>query len=160
MKQIILTQGKIALVDDEDYTVLVQYRWCVKYDPSIDTWYAVSRTPRPEHKQILMHRMVLHLTNPSEFVDHIDHNGLNNCRSNLRACCNKQNQHNRRKVKNKTSEYKGVAWIKTHKKWRATIMEKGKNRFLGYFNTEKEAAKAYNEKALEMFGAFALLNKI
>ena len=92
-------------------------------------------------------------------VDHIDRNPLNNHRINLRICTKAQNQQNC-KGRGGTSKYKGVCWEKRRKKWRATIKNNGKQVHIGEFCDEKEAAKAYNKKALEFFGEFSRLNKI
>jgi hypothetical protein len=156
MKQITLTQGQVALVDDEDYKSLMTHKWCAKWDPSVNTWYAVRNTPRPEHKCVWMHRVVMGIT--EGFVDHKDHNGLNNCKNNLRICTNSQNQHNRSKRGEHTSIYKGVCWDKSRNNWKATIMINRKVINLGRFKDEKEAAKSYNEKAKELFGEYAKLN--
>lgn len=90
-------------------------------------------------------------------VDHIDRNPLNNRRSNLRLCRISQNILNRR-GKMGTSKYKGVWWDSHHKKWLAIISLKGKHIYLGFFDNQIDAAKAYDKKAAELFGDFAYLN--
>ena len=95
-----------------------------------------------------------------EIVDHIDGDPTNNRRSNLRNCTQHQNSMNSRKRKNDaSSKYKGVSWDKGRKKWRAYINLMRKQLFLGRFDNELEAARAYNDKAVELYGEFAHLNK-
>lgn len=93
-------------------------------------------------------------------VDHVDGNKLNNNLDNLRFCSYSQNGANRKKQSNTSSIYKGVDFQKRANKWRASIKIDGKSKTLGHFEDEKEAAKAYNEKAKELFGDFAKLNII
>jgi len=152
-KMIELTWGKYAIVDAEDCDLLSSYKWCaVKKD---QTWYAYTLTI--EGKRLPMHRLIM--DEPKGlFVDHRDHNGLNNRKTNLRLCTKKQNQENRRPNRGGTSKYKGVHWCNTYKKFRARICHNGKRIHLGYFEDEIEAAKAYDKKARELFGEFAYLN--
>ena len=91
-------------------------------------------------------------------IDHINHNGLDNRRENLRICTNAENQRNRGKQKNNTSGYKGVDWRKDHKKWRARINKDNKTIHIGYYNIIEEAARAYDAKAKELHGKYAQLN--
>ena len=161
MKEIPLTQGKIALVDDEDYESLNSYKWCTA--KVIRTLYAHRITPRKDGKQtlLLMHRVLLGLEKgDGKYVDHIDHDGLNNQKSNLRIVTVSQNQMNRIPHKNTSSKYKGVYWYKKNKRWRSQIMINYKQIYLGQFEDEKEAARAYNRKAIELFGEYALLNDL
>lgn len=144
-KSIQLTQGKIALVDDEDFERLNQYKWCFSGQ------YAQRKVLR---KTILMHRVILECPQ----VDHIDGNRLNNQRSNLRACNHAQNQMNREKSKGLSSVYKGVSWHKQVEKWRARIQTNQGCLYLGLFESEIEAAQTYDEAAKEHFGEFARLN--
>ena len=152
MKEIKLSQwgknrGKyVALVDDEDFEVLSQFKWAVKEQKH--TLYAV-RTIIFEGKQSIV-RMHCAILNNKE-IDHIDHNGLNNQKSNLRLCTRSENMMNTRKRESCISIYKGVCYNKRNKKWIAQIQINSKHIGLGYFNTEIEAAKAYNAKAVELF---------
>lgn len=161
MKRIKLTQGKYALVDDLDFEWLNQYKWCALKDTH--TFY-VGRAvvPRPEtgKKMITMHRMILGLGDPKILCDHKDGNGLNNQRENLRIATSSENGMNRRKSKGCHSKYIGVTLHKRSGKWQAMIMKNKKSFYLGWFSLEKNAAKAYNEKAIELHGEFANLNKI
>ena len=93
-------------------------------------------------------------------VDHINHDGLDCRRENLRACTVSQNGMNRLINKRKTSLFKGVVWNKARKKWRSQIKKDGKLLHLGSFESEVSAAKAYNEGAKKIFGEFAFFNQI
>lgn len=160
MKQIQLTQGKVALVDDEDYKWLSKFKWYAYYNRYSGHWYA-ARSVGPTGKQItvFMHREILAATH-GVLVDHKDGNGLNNHRYNLRLATTAQNQHNRGKPRNNTSGYKGVVWNKLYEKWQAQIGIGGRQKNLGYFVNLEDAARAYNVAALEHFGEFAKLNEI
>lgn len=146
-----LTRGMFALVDESDYAELSQYHWYM--EKRFHNCYAV-RTFR--RKQIRMHR---HITEPPEglVVDHIDNDGLNNRRSNLRICTTKQNARNARSHKG-TSKYKGVSWYKQRKKWNANIICDGRQKTIGYFENEIDAALAYDEYAKKLFKEYAYLN--
>lgn len=91
-------------------------------------------------------------------LDHVDGNGLNNTRANLRPATNAQNNHNERLRATNTSGYKGVHWVRTNSKWRAEIRIDGRNRHFGYFVDPLDAARAYDAAARSAFGAFACLN--
>ena len=157
MKEIPLTQGKVALVDDDDFEWLSQFKWyAVKFGR---TFYAVRQAPRVNGKQrtIWMHREVLGLKPGDPRVDHRDGDGLNNQRMNLREATHRQNMMNSR-GRSGSSRFKGVDWDKRAKKWRARISVNGKKKHLGYFIDEEEAARAYDEKAKKIFGEFARVN--
>ena len=157
-KEIQLTQGKVAIVDDEDYEYLNQFKW--HYHRS----YAARsvRLDNGKGKVVLMHREILGLTDTKDFTDHISHETCDNRRQNLRVCTNSKNQMN--SLKDKTfkgnptsSKFKGVTWFKRDKKWQSQITKDKKYYYLGRFNTEEEAAEVYNKKSIELFGEF---NKI
>lgn len=152
MKTIHLTQGMSTNVDDEDYEQLMKRKWKAKRGPR--TWYAESI-----HRggSILMHRLLLDAW-AGQYVDHIDGNGLNNQRSNLRLCSQSQNLANGRLHFDSRSGYKGASFHKRRNKFQGQIRVNGKNKALGFFLTAKEAAKAYDEAAKKYFGEFARLN--
>lgn len=156
MKTIKLTKGKFALVDDGDYLRLVVYAWYA-YQNKTGIWYAAAKDAN--NKTLRMHRLVL---STNTFVDHIDGNGLNNVRSNLRRATIQQNSFNQRLRSGKVSgiKYKGVTWNKESNKYQAQVMKNGKNFNLGRFTCPVEAAKAYDEKAVELFGVFAKTNRM
>ena len=152
IRPIPLTRGKFALVDAEDYYRLAQFNWHAILGRT--TTYAARRACG---KIVKMHRWIMdapdHLV-----VDHIDHNGLNNTRGNLRLCTHLQNSRNRIPAARSTSKYKGVYWYKIIKKWVAGIYVNNKKQHIGCFENEIDAAKAYDKKAAEIFGEFACLN--
>ncbi len=157
-----LSQNKFAIVDAEDYDRLNKYKWCVSRTPH--TNYAMRRTKgkrvkgkRVKRKTIMMHRFILGAPR-GLVVDHINHNGLDNRKKNLRLCTRAENNRNRRSFNNKSSKYKGVSWDKQRKLFLACIRCNGKYYNLGRFKSEITAAKAYDKKAKELFGEFACLN--
>lgn len=148
MKEIVIKSKKYGthkvLVDDEDYEYVSKYRWHLSV--CANTLYA----RKSSNPKIMMHRYILGLQkNDKRVVDHINHNGLDNCRENLRICNVIQNSSNvqvsNKNTLNSTSRYKGVSWSKTKSKWVATIgFGGGKRRTIGYFESEIVAAKAYD----------------
>lgn len=167
-KYIKLPCGRRTLVDNEDYERLKGYFWASKRTDQDRTRYVMAhiyhgKGCNPKVTTILLHRMVLNLKpfkEDSMYVDHINHNGLDNRKENLRLVTCSQNGANRQPNKKKgTSKYKGVGWH-PHGKWVARIRNKGRLQHLGYFEDEIEAAKAYNRAAQEIFGEYALINKI
>lgn len=152
MRTIKLTQGKIALVDDSDYEIVNQFKWYARR--GYDTFYASCDAVTERH----MHRFILGLSKTDPEVDHINGNGLDNTRKNLRLATSTQNKANRPKAVGKSSIYKGVCWDKNRQKWLATITIDYKLKYLGRFDLEIDAALAYNKAAIEQFGEFAQLN--
>ncbi|MHC4574708.1 MAG: AP2 domain-containing protein [Planctomycetota bacterium] len=151
-----LTQGKFAKVDPDDYPWLAQFRWHCKTNKNA-AYAARTVTHARRPIRIYMHRLIAR-TPPHLFCDHVNHNGLDNRKANLRSCTLSQNNANARPAKNASSIYKGVSFNKRRKKWAASIKSKGKQQHLGYFDSEIDAAKAYDERAKELFGRFANLN--
>jgi hypothetical protein len=150
MKTIKLTLGKVAIVDNDDFDKLNQWKWnCVN-------GYAARLVSRKLGKRVMiyMHREILGTPDGME-CDHINSNRLDNRKQNLRICNRSQNQANRSKSSNNTSGYKGVNWHKVNQKWRAKIKINGRSKYLGCFTDIEDAAKAYEKAAIEYFGEFA-----
>tara|TARA_B100000959_G_C14601653_1_gene468356 strand:+ start:146 stop:628 length:483 start_codon:yes stop_codon:yes gene_type:complete len=159
VKEIKLTRGFVALVDDEDFERVSKLKWHATEISSID--YAKhSYHENGKNLTLYLHRFVMKITDRRCVVDHIDRDGLDCRKKNLRVCTQAQNTMNGVGSKNSTSKYKGVSLVKRNKKWRSQIMKNGKNMSLGDFKSEIEAARVYNEKAKELFGEFALLNPV
>ena len=160
MKEIPLTQGFVTIVDDEDFEELNKYKWYVI--KSRNVYYAAHKIKKDGHWNNIqfMHQAILGVHGG----DHIDGDGLNNQRSNLRPCTHGQNAANARKTTRKcTSKYKGVSYHKgdqRKKRWQVQICVNNKRMTVGHFETEEAAAVCYNEKAIELFGEFARLNEI
>jgi len=147
MRTISLTRGKFAIVDDEDYCLVNEHRW--QACRGRNTWYAYGKSYGPGNPKgtfIAMHRIILGISDSNIPVDHINRNGLDNRRENLRAVTLTQNCWNSPAHKDAVSYLKGVSYddtSKRQKRWTASIMRNGKRKNLGYFNTEQSAAKAY-----------------
>ena len=159
-RKIPLTQGKFALVDPDDYDELSKYKWYAVRSPR--GYYAVrsakAKNGRSGQKNVRMHRIILKAPE-DKFIDHINHNGLDNRKSNLRICTMQQNSWNMRKQRgNCVSQYKGVTRRKDIGKWQARIICNRKRISIGCFDDEIAAAMAYDNKAKELFGEFAAPN--
>lgn len=166
MKQIPLTQGKFALVDDEDYDFLMQWKWHYRPETSSSGYAARSHNFYNEKgkrtaKQIWMHR-VINKTMDNFDTDHCNGNGLDNQKSNLRTANRAQNIANRCKIKSDkaTSKYKCVSYMKKTNRWRCNIKAGKKTIFSSFFDTEIEAALSYNKEAIKLYGDFAKLNEV
>lgn len=152
-KEIPLTRGMVALVDDEDYERVSAYKWCAQLRNG--NFYAV----RDEHgKTIQMHRFLTGFVK-GFVVDHKNGNTLDNTICNLRVCTSSQNKINSKKRKDSTMPYKGIHLHKKgEKKYQARIKKDGISKSLGYYEKPEEAARAYDAKARELFGEFARCN--
>jgi hypothetical protein len=150
MKTLHLTKGYVTQVDNDTYKWAKQLKWCASDSNGVYAMHGGSPT-------ILLHRLIMG-AQPGQEVDHIDGDGLNNRKRNLRICTKAQNQRNQRPQKGGTSVYKGVYWHKDGKKWRGQIKLNGKTIYLGSFDNELDAAKVYDLAALKYHGEFANLN--
>jgi hypothetical protein len=150
MIKISLTQGKFALIDDEDAIRVLIYNWFA--DEGDSTFYAISVI---NGKRVKMHRFILNLISPKIKIDHINHDGLDNQKHNLRICSQQQNNWNQ---KSKKLKMKGVIFHKRLKRFQAAIRVNGEAIHLGTFDSEETAAKTYDSAAKQYFCEFACLN--
>jgi len=148
-------QGLFAVIDDEDFDKVNQYRWHLGNNGYIKTFVG----GRKHAKCILLHRLIMDPADDLE-VDHRDGDKLNNCRANLRISTRNQNARNLRRHKQFSSRFKGVSWNSGDQLWDARIQVNLKTIHLGQFPSEIQAALAYNEAALQHFGEYASLNEI
>lgn len=147
------SKKEIALVDDGDYESVSKYRWSVQKHGK--TFYAVHTIPHPKKKRIFMHRFITGVTDTKIVIDHIDHNGLNNQRNNLRKCTQSQNMIN--KAGFGKSNYKGV-YKNSKNSYVAMAFINGKTKYIGSFNTSFEAATARDKVVILESNPFDLLN--
>jgi hypothetical protein len=152
-QEIKLPSGHVALVDDEDFEYLSAFSWGVR--TSKYTNYAGTRSNTPPRKYTLMHRMIMRAPDGME-VDHINHNGLDNRKANLRLCTRGENSSNSRVQKRR--KFKGPIQQGQSNRWASQIWHAGKKYYLGTFATQEDAAKAYDAAAIKLHGAFAMLN--
>lgn len=158
MKQIELTQGQVTIVDDEDFLYLSQFAWfAMKIG---NTFYAGRKTRRAEGKvtTMMMHRLIMEVTDPKLKVDHKDWNGLNNTRDNLRIATNAQNVQNVGINKRNTSGYKGVHWETARRKWVAMLWVDKRKKNLGSFSNIQDAVAAYDNAVRNTRGEFGWTN--
>lgn len=161
MKQIPLTKGKVAIVDDEDFERVSRHKWLASRGAR--TWYAHATEMQvvdgsKKRVTLAMHRIVLSPL-PWQIVDHVNHDGLDNRRQNLRTCFKGENIANAPKKRTPySSKFKGVNWKKQQQRWVAQITAGRRVIHLGLYATEEDAAKAYDRAAIQYFGEFACLN--
>ena len=170
--------GKHTIViDTEDWDKVKEHSWCIlaTHRHRNSTPYAVAGIPHPEggwfvraddgirrrlRTNIQLHHLILGKPQKGMVTDHINHNGLDNRKENLRFATCRQNNANVRSRKNSSSQYLGVCWDKEGKKWRVVVIVNGKSQHVGRFICEHQAALAYNKKAKELYGEYANLNVI
>lgn len=158
-----LTQGKFALVDEEDYERVSKLNWV--YCPRRKTtghayriqfqWLGVGKKPIQKH--IRMHRFILGAPSNMQ-VDHKDGNPLNNQKSNLRLCTHLQNSRNTSLRWSNTSGFKGISWSQKRQKWLVRIGVGGETKYLGRYSNIHDAAVAYDKAAILFYGEFAKTN--
>ncbi len=150
MKEIPLSLDQVALVDDEDFEWLSQWKWSAR--KSHNTFYAQRNVNKDGKRTSLqMHRAILGAVR----LDHKDGNGLNNCRSNLRPATSSQNGQNTGRYRTNTSGHKGVTWDKRRQKWLVQHQVDGHKKHVGYFDDVEEAGRAYREAVSRVFGEYA-----
>ena len=148
------------IIDTEDWDMVKVHSWRIKGNNMDRYPYAMSNIPHPDgglekdgrkRRTILsLHHLILGKPEKGLMIDHIEHNGLDNRKDNLRLVTRQQNGWNRKSSKNSSSDYKGVSWNEAIKKWAAGIACNRKQINIGYFTCEKEAARAVNNKAREL----------
>lgn len=158
MKLITLTRGQFAMVDDADFDWLNQWKW--RAEKSKYNYYAVRYAGKLNGKDIVlkMHRVILGLTDSKILGDHINLNGLDCQRNNLRKATSSQNNYNKKKQANCSSEFRGVSNHKIRDKWISQISYQGKLIYIGQYDDEIKAAISYDVKAIELYKDMALLN--
>jgi AP2 domain len=161
MKEVQLSKGHVALIDDEDLERVLKFKWHAHVDSKNEKVYAARSYYRKKGKEkqpSSMHRFLLGELNPKILIDHEDGDGLNNQKHNLRRSTPQLNQANKNIQRDNISGYKGVTWDKVAKKWTASIGVDMKKLWIGRFSDKEIAAKAYDKAAIKHFGIFAVLN--
>lgn len=158
MKQIPLTKGYFALIDDEDIERVSKHKWRALTRPTTKNVYACTGQTRKKNF-IQLHRFIMN-ADPNQKVDHENRQTLDCQKINLRFCTHAENMRNRTSAHNSTSQFLGVSLCKKTNKWRAHISNNKKLISLGTFINEKDAAITYNQAATRLHGNFANLNKV
>ncbi len=157
MKEIPLTQGQVALVDDEDYERVNSFKWYAHWAHRTKTFYATRKTKRPNQQHIYMHRFIMN-TPDDMLCDHANHNTLDNRKVNLRNCTTSQNQMNKGALPNNKLGLKDISWDKQAKKYVVHLEINEISVFRKRFNTLEEAITARDEAVKKYHGEFACLN--
>lgn len=159
VKKIPLTRGYFAIVDDDDYDFLMQWKWSYRDGYAKRSEHVSLGNGLRKQVPIPMHGVIL-LASDGLVPDHKNGNGLDNRKDNLRPATQQQNMWNRKPVTGSTSKYKGVSWRAKSSYWIANIKINDKQKHLGCFANEDDAARAYNDAAKELHGEFAKLNPV
>jgi hypothetical protein len=149
-----LTKGYEAIIDAADVPLVEGVNWFAVVQLSAVYAQRSARRVNGKRKAVLLHRVIMDAPDGLE-VDHVNGDGLDNRRSNLRLATRSENQHNRRVQNNNTSGFKGVSWHKRDLKWYARIGLDGRRKLLGFFDTPEAAYAAYVEASTRLHGDFA-----
>lgn len=154
-----LTQGKFAFIDASDYELVSRYKWSLKlgYNGHKNYYAMTASSKRTTHR--LMHRLIMDAPKNLQ-VDHINGNGLDNRRCNLRICTHSENLYNQKLRYDNQSGYKGVCWHKRANKWRVQIRYNKEKLYFGVYTNPLDAALVYDAKAIKLFGKYAKTNKM
>jgi hypothetical protein len=153
-----LTQGKTALIDADDYSIVAPYKWFAHVDRKGHAYaYANTTLPNGKRTTLIMHRLLLG-ARPGQIVDHRSGDGLDNRRCNIRLATPQENSRNRRPYRNSSSQYRGVTLRTRSGRWHAQIFVSGNRIHLGDYIHERDAAMAYDAAARQLFGDFAFEN--
>ncbi len=164
MKEVLLSRGLVALVDDDDFPLICGFKWHAARGRSLsEVWYACACLGKAQALQfgkrhVKLHRLLMGFPNSPLKVDHRNGNGLDNRRENLRIVNANQSQMNRPANIQAVSQYKGVSWHKRSSRWQSQICAYGHHRYIGEFANEIEAALAYDREAILIHGEYARLN--
>lgn len=157
-KEIPISGGRVAIVDDGDYALISRFKWSSKQCGN--TVYAHrGYTENGRKTMVVMHRFLMGAKSSIQ-VDHVNGNGLDNRRENLRFATLQQNQFNQTKIPGCSSKFKGVHWNKKFRKFQASIRVHGHRKSLGYFRNDASGAKAYDQAAIKFYGQFARTNEM
>lgn len=151
-----ITKGEFAVIDKEDFILVSKHSWQLKKDGG-NKYAKTTINIKGEKANLKMHRVILGITDPSILIDHINHNGLDNRKVNLRESSHLTNSHNTIARKG-TSRFKGVCKPKGSDKWISYITINKKRKHLGSFSSEEKAAMAYDVMAKKHFGEYSNLN--
>ena len=151
-----VSQGLSVLVDESDLPILSDHSWHVVKTHNGVRYVNCTIMVNGKKKEVPMHRLLLKPL-PNQHVDHINRNGLDNRRINLRICTPSQNRWNSLPTIH-SSKFKGVSWQTDRQRWRAQITHRGKKIYIGKYRSEEDAARAYDRVARRLCGKFAWLN--
>ena len=159
--EIPLSRGHVALIDVADFAIVSRYKWHAAAGGTKSRFYACACLGKKQaaeigRRHIRMHRLIMGF--PDHDIDHENNNQLDNRRINLRLATPAQNQQNRLKGRRGLSRYKGVSYHRKSAKWQVSICHGGSSKYVGSYDDELTAAKAYDRKALDLFGQFACIN--
>jgi HNH endonuclease len=161
VRQIVLTQGQTAIVDDDDFERLSERKWNAAWSGSNCSFYAQSNINSEisptRQRTIIMHREIMRVEH-GYVVDHINRNTLDNRRCNLRICDRRENALNRNLQRNNKSGFKGVKKHTQCERWMATVQRDRMRKYLGLFESPIEAAEAYDDEVVKLHGEFAVTN--
>jgi len=157
VKKIVTSNGMETLVDDEDYIELSKYKWCAYWNKTSKSWYVIRTDYTNGKTTIYMARYILNCPDDMQ-VDHINHDTMDNRKSNLRICYKFENIRNRKWNDNNTSGYKGVYWHKRDRKWRSQYGINKTRKYIGSYNNPIVAALMYDDVVSKVYGEFASLN--